>query len=88
MSRLELVTECEHGRDGWHYTMPKSGMDWSGGLGPECPGGSRILLDPDRAMVIVDGFGDTQDVTVQDVLDALEKADSDAYQDFLSQPEP
>jgi hypothetical protein len=73
MSRLILETECEHGnmdclttlycRDlhrhkGQSYDHADCQTSW------QCPGGSRIILDPDRNVA----YG----ITVQDVLDALE----------------
>ncbi len=85
MSRLELVEECKHGLMGeheWTTTKPLEAGNWglSGGYFPgKCPGGSRTPLDPDRILTLVtDKVSVTMtdvytEVTVQDVLDALEE---------------
>jgi hypothetical protein len=87
MSRLDLVTECEHGNEDClmtvscrHSDQSYDHSDWQTSW--KCPGGSRIRLDPDRRMVIEDKeFGEVvAHITVQDVLDALgiDSEDTDA----------
>lgn len=65
MSRLELVTECKHGKTERH--------SWTRGDGAytSCAGRTRTPLDPDREFIL-SGKG-IRTVTVQDVLDALEE---------------
>ena len=72
MSRLELVTECDHG----NVDCELCDQDGTTGLHPKCepcPGGSRISLDPDRVLFPAwKGESYTlRDTTVQHVLDAL-----------------
>ena len=74
MARLELVTECAHGKT-------DSQMGIHSDIYNGCPGGSRIPLDPDRR-IVTDRYMDFRSgvpmaLTVQDVLDALEEPDVD-----------
>lgn len=66
MSRLELVTECEHGVTDRH-THDQYGDE----LEDLCNEGSRIPLDPDRQVVPGSHTIDGNPRDVQDVLDAL-----------------
>ncbi len=72
MSRLELVTECEHGSMLCHsLTTDEAARRGSHGT---CHVGRRIPLDPERVLWRNPELeAPPYDLTVQDVLDALEE---------------
>ena len=88
MSRLELVTECEHGSESPHPTIEGIKSDAielrSGGRGvlkgitqgmsykSDCPGGGSRIALDPDREIQPAGSGYWGGVTVQDVLDALE----------------
>ena len=81
MSRLELVTECEHGKEWAHpvevgQSRNAFGVFQKAHTG-KCEVGSRIPLDPDRRFEVRAFEPGTPrfQVRVQDFLDALEDDD-------------
>lgn len=62
-AELWLEKPCEHGDD------------WLTCDTEDCPGGSRVRLDPDTVVFAIpnDMWGIDDEYTVQDVIDALEE---------------
>lgn len=66
-AELWLEKPCEHGATEEHAIDDMAWtLEW-------CPGGSRVRLDPDKVVFPVFGARDLLNVTVQDVIDALEE---------------
>lgn len=67
-AELWLHYPCEHGLSGPHRTDL---------VHPDCGGGTRVRLDPDRELVVPDDWARPAHITVQDILDALTEQETD-----------